>query len=109
MDQFGKNILEIMDNFSLKDVCRVMYPSGFFFTFLTGNSKSRIDKIIVSKSFDITSYYHEICYLSDHVIITSALQIKGSKYEKGYGVWKNNVSIFKNKVFAKEFEKLWNF
>ena len=108
LDRFGENIKEIIEKFSLKDACRVIFPNDKYFTFLTAGSKSRIDKIIVSHSFDVIDYYHEICNLSDHVIVISKLQLKG-KFEKGYGVWKNNTSIFQNKIFLSEFEKLWNY
>ena len=48
----------------------------------------------------------ERCCHSDHNLIVAHLQLDEIK-EKGTGVWKNNISVFKNDVFKDEFGSLW--
>ena len=109
MDRFGKNILEIMESFDLVDTCRCLYPTqNNRFTYFHGGVRSRIDKIIVYNGFKVKQFYHEACLHSDHVVIVAGLQLD-EVIEKGYGIWKNNVSIFKNDVFKDEFKELWEF
>ena len=107
-DRYGRNILQIMQCFDLKDVCRELYPTkNDIFTYTQGLSRSRIDEIIIHNSFTIKSYDHQVVYQSDHEMVISHIQLDET-VEKGYGFWKNNASIFKNDAFKEEFTELWN-
>ena len=107
-DRYGKNILQIIKCFDLKDTCRALYPNkDDIFTYTQGLSRSRIDKIIVQDSFNVKSYDHQVIYQSDHEMIISQIQLD-EVVEKGYGIWKNNTSFFKNDIFKEEFTELWN-
>ena len=107
-DRFARNILQILQCFDLKDVCRELFPQkNDIFTFTQGLSRSRIDKIIVNKSFCVKSYDHQVIYQSDHDMIISHIQLNQT-IEKGFGIWKNNTSIYENDVFRDEFIELWN-
>ena len=107
-DKFGKNIVEIIDNFGLVDTARYLYPTkNDIFTFVQGNVASRIDKIIVGNDFMVKQFWHEVNIHSDHVIIMAHLQLD-QNIEKGHGVWKNNVSIYQNEIFKDEFKILWD-
>ena len=109
MDRFGKNILEIIESFDLIDACRTLYPTqNNRFTFFKSGVRSRIDKIIVHKSFEVKQFYHEACLHSDHIVIIASLHLD-EVIEKGFGIWKNNTSIFKNDAFKEEFAELWEF
>ena len=106
-DRFGINILEIIRNFDLIDTVRSLFPSkNDLFTFSQGNSRSRIDKIIVQNSFVVKNVWHEISNHSDHVVLKAQVQLN-QKIERGFGVWKNNASVFKNTIFVEEFTILW--
>ena len=107
-DRFGSNILEIIDNYDLKDVCRSLYPTRDMFTYSQDQIRSRIDKIIVDKSFVVNKFYHEVSNHSDHMMIIAHLHLN-HVVEKGFGVWRNNISLFKNEAFGDEFQILWNF
>lgn len=107
MDKFGKNILEIIENFDLIDVVQTCYPfRNDLFTFTQGSSKSRIDKIIVQDSFVLKEVSFEPNLHSDHVVVVAQLQLD-QKIEKGFGYWKNNTSVYENDVFVQEFKLLW--
>ena len=107
-DKFGKEILEIINNFDLIDTARCLYPlRNDIFTWYQGDTASRIDKIIVQNSFKIKNFFHEVNVHSDHVVITAHLQLD-QNIEKGTGSWRNNVSLYQNDIFKDEFNILWD-
>ena len=99
--------LDIMASFDLKDVCRSLYPNLPYFTFRRGTSKSRIDKICVSSNFSIRNYSHEDTGFSDHMLISSSIVFQ-SIYERGPGIWKNNVRYYADETFLEDFRVFWN-
>ena len=44
-DSYTNELVNLLDVFSLRDVCREKYPIQYIYTFHRGGSKSRIDKI----------------------------------------------------------------
>ena len=106
-DTGGGEVRDILDCFDMKDVCRVIYPSSSIFTFRRGTSKSRIDKICVSGGFSVRTYTQDDTGFSDHVLLKTCIVFKSS-YERGPGVWKNNVKYYKDESFLEDFKIFWN-
>ena len=107
-DTFGNEILQIIQNFDLVDTARCIYPSrNDIFTWYQGGSASRIDKIIVQDSFCVKQFTHEVSSVSDHVVISTHLQLDRVQ-ECWTGRWKNNVSVYDNDFFKAEFKILWD-
>uniref|UniRef100_A0A3B1KE89 exodeoxyribonuclease III n=1 Tax=Astyanax mexicanus TaxID=7994 RepID=A0A3B1KE89_ASTMX len=52
----GKILKEICDEFEMKDSFRVMYPDSFGFTRYDNKTKTRIDRIYVSKQANLNDY-----------------------------------------------------
>ena len=106
-DHGGREFKDILNCFDMKDVCRCLYPNSSFFTFRRGVSKSRIDKICVSGNFSVRTYSQENTGFSDHELIKSCI-VFSSAYERGPGVWKNNVKYYKDESFLEDFKIFWN-
>ena len=112
-DVGGKDFIDILNCFDLKDCCRVLFPTKPMFTFhreITESqrelSKSRIDKICVSNVFSVRDYVHENTVFSDHNLIKTCITFDAA-YERGPGVWKNNVKYYKEESFLDDFREFW--
>ena len=101
------HFLDIMSSFDLKDTCRALYPNSCMFTFHRGGSKSRIDKICVSSGCSTRAYSHVDTGFSDHLLVKSCIVLE-SIYDRGPGIWKNNVKYYKEDSFMEDFEVFWN-
>ena len=105
---YGRNdFLDIMASFDLRDVCPVLYPDSTFFTFRRGTSKSRIDKICVSSGCSVRAYSHENTGFSDHELVKADIVFESS-FERGPGIWKNNVKYYKEESFLEDFKGFWS-
>ena len=105
-DQGGKEFLEILETFDLRDACRVMYSTEKIFTFKRAFSKSRIDKILVSSMVKVVGYEQEDTGFSDHEIIWTTIEYKPNQV-LGPGVWRNNTKYYAEKEFITIFKELW--
>ena len=100
-----------IDTFNLRDSCRVIYPDKKLYTYKKGSdgnlSMSRIDKLLISKHFNIIDYFQEDYIPSDHEIIVTQLQHQ-SVLVFGRSPWRNNTKYFKYDNFLEKFKILWN-
>ena len=110
-DAHSNHLDNVIQTFNLIDVCRVFHPNQAKYTFkrkhLQNCVMSRIDRILVSKDFQLVSYDQVDCVQSDHELIHTQLQFQ-SEVKRGKGVWKNNTKIYKNEKFYEDFEKFWD-
>ena len=101
----GRDVLDILNTFNMKDACRELYPNSSVFTFRRGTSRSRIDKICVSEGLLVRSYVQEDGF-SDHELIKVGVQFE-TGFNRGPGVWRNNVKYYKEESFLEDFRVFW--
>ena len=105
-DYCYKQLDDLLTYFSFADTCRTIYPNGKYFTFRGPDSRSRIDKILVSKSLDVIGYEQLDLLVSDHDLLIAHIQYK-SLICWGKSRWKNNCSLYENADFLQDFEIFW--
>ena len=102
-----RKILEIMENYSLVDTFRNLYPKLNRYTWRKPNSDkmARLDYFIVSNHLMDLIPETNIKYghRSDHSIIE--LQIQLNKFQRGPGTWKFNSSLLKDKSYVELINK----
>ena len=108
-DAYSNDLINLFETFDLVDTCRFLYPSEHWFTFHRNtDTKSRIDKIMVSNQFSIEKYDQSEFSFSDHDLIKVKL-----KYEvcwvPGEGIWKNNPIVYKDETFLIKFIEFWDY
>ena len=105
--KYFKKILEIMENYSLVDAFRSLYPNLHRYTWRKPNS----DKMACLDYFIVSNYLMDIIpeikirygHRSDHSIIE--LKIHLNKFKRGPGTWKFNSSLLKNKLYVELINK----
>ena len=106
-DTHSNQLKKVYETFNLIDVCRLFNPSQPMFTFKRKYNESitmsRIDKLFVSKHFEIQSYEQFDCEFSDHEIIVVQLQYQ-SKMVFGKSPWRNNTKLYKTDSFLENFK-----
>ncbi len=106
-----KEILDIMNAYSLEDIYRTRHPTEHAYTYFKPNSNvaSRIDYWITSKilnaQIDIVKTIAVPRNLSDHSGIY--LNIVHTEIEKGRGRWQMNDSVVKSAMFTELFTSFW--
>ena len=106
-DYGNKEFLGLINVFDLKDVCRSIFPTQDCFTFRRGISKSRIDAICVSEGFTTRYYKHNDSGFSDHMMVEAEIVYEAT-FDRGPGIWKNNVKYYKEQDFLGGFTHFWN-
>ena len=110
-DTYSGQLNNVLDTFNLVDSCRFLIPNKPVFTFKRKYNDSvvmsRIDKLLVSKHFEIMGYSQYDCDLSDHEIIASEVQYQ-SKMVFGQRPWRNDVKMFQSDNFLDNFKSFWN-
>ena len=101
---------KVVETFNLVDSCRFIHPNQPMYTYKRQNkgscSMSRIDRLLVSKHFDIMAFDKHDCELSDHELISVQVQFQ-SKMVFGKRPWRNNTKLFKSDSFLDNFESFW--
>ena len=99
---FGsKDFVQMTDCFDLKDTCRTLYPNQCLYTFRRGSSRSRIDMIYVTSGCNVFDYKQVDTGFSDHELVSSSLEWEAD-YERGPGIWRNNVKHYSSTDFLEE-------
>ena len=80
----------------------------YIYTFRRDDTKSRIDKILVTGQFGIDNYNQIDCSFSDHDLLEVHLSYQ-AKWFPGKGLWKNSPKNMANDDFISKFEDLWNY
>ena len=106
-DYGNKDFLGLINVFDLKDVCRSIFPTQDWFTFRRGFSKSRIDAICVSEGFQTKYHKHNDSGFSDHMMVEAEIVYEAT-FDRGPGIWKNNVKYYKDQDFLGRFTHFWN-
>ena len=107
-DSFTYELVKLLNTFSLLDTCREKYPIQYIYTFRRDDTKSRIDKILVTRQFGIDNYNQIDCSFSDHDLLEVHLSYQ-AKWFPGKGLWKNSPKNMANDDFISKFEDLWNY
>lgn len=94
----GGVLKEICENFELIDVFRSLYPDKFGFTRYDQKTKTRIDRIYVSKQNKIKTYQTDAFINSDHLVVTCKITCVETKT---LNQWKLNTTWLKNEHFIK--------
>lgn len=102
-----KVLLNLKDKLNLKDPWRNQHENQKRYTWFGPSSKKgRIDFILVSSQ--LLNFVHntsiKIGYRADHSIIL--IDIVFSKFEKGKGFWKFNISLQKDKEYINGVKKV---
>ena len=109
-DTHSWQLKKVFETFNLLDSCRFLYPNQKLFTCKRKNNgsvtMSRIDKLLVSKHFEIVAYEHFDCEFSDHEIISTQVYYQ-SKLVFGKSPWRNNTILLKSENFSENFKSFW--
>jgi len=79
-------------------------PSIAEYTFISQTSKSRIDRIYAAKSIKVISTQVIPNQYSDHDTVVTQFDVP-LQTKRGKGFWKNNSSVYENKLFLEDFEE----
>ena len=79
------------------DIFRYKYPKKKIYTVYKKHQSRRIDRIYISKNLEyfVKDTRYEINYFSDHLFQQKLVLIQNKKLKWGSGIWRNNVSHFK--------------
>ena len=106
-DRGKVEFVQLLNTFDLHDNCRIIYPDRIFYTFRRGLSRSRIDKICTSSELVVNDFTQEDTSLSDHDLIMSKITYI-PKFDKGPGIWKNNVKYLGDEDLIQNLSLVWN-
>ena len=107
----AKELLQLRNDFYLKDVFRVKYPKQRQFSYRKGPIHVRLDRFYMSDSLLpwIKDIKYTPCSISDHYYVDFTLQeIIRNKNQYGPGYWKCNVSILSDPDLCLEIEHVYN-
>ena len=103
-DTHFNHLKHVFETFNLVDVCRVFLPIQRVYTFkrtYNGNVvRSRIDRLMSTKHFDLLAYEQYDCEFSDQEIISIQIQYQ-SKLVFGQGTCRNNTKIYNCETITK--------
>ena len=86
----GKCLKDVTNNVGMCDVFRTLYPNDVSYSRFESISKTRIDRIYISKALSPINY--STCFIdtSDHLLVASSIAF-GENAKRGY--WKLNIKL----------------
>ena len=101
-DQSCLHLNDLISNFNLEDGYRSVWPnvSGHTWSRMNNDQSSRIDRVYVSKDFNIVGAETISLPFSDHNPVFVDIRLLNKASGKGY--WKYNITLNKNEDFCKD-------
>lgn len=103
--QYYSSLVEFMEEASLCDIWRIRNPKSRSYTFLRGNSQSRIDYWLISEHLSefVDKTAIKAGVHSDHNIVS--ISFKNKNNARGPGIWKFNNLMLQDESFIEAMEE----
>lgn len=106
---YSAELQHLIKDLKLKDAWEVLHPTAVDFTYVTGTSKSRIDRVYVSVNFEHSILKVESIpvYFSDHSSVLACVNLPTQPTRRFKNQWTLNISRLSKQDMEEEILAAW--